>query len=1103
VFVNGETLFVRGTHPVTANSAGSFLSGIGVCGWLGRIELDTNLVVNSTDLCIIGGPIVGAGGLEFLGARNQIVNASIGPNPYTFSGLTRVLCEQLIVTADNPFHGPIVVGGGFDGLHEMRWENSVNNGLPTMTLHPNGLANLNGRNDTWSQVIFNGGHISTGAGRVSVARLIVNPTNVTALIDGNLGLASGPRTEFAVAGGSASPDLTVNAIISDGLNILGIEKSGDGEMDLDQANTYRGPTLVQAGTLGLLNNNALGATSQGTTVANGATVAFGIQADTVLEPFTIAGAGVGGTRGALVTVADVWINTDMVLSGPAAIRAEGPNSRVQVNNISGTGPLTKLGSGRLVLRGNANNTYSGDTLVSEGVLDLAKPSTIASVPGHLIIGTVASGFAVPSSRVEHRSSFTIVGSVTVNAGGLWDLNGGSEGWSIPDLQGRPPLTLNNGGSVQTGAGIFFLPIGGDIIVNPGLIGSSTISGRIGLDAGSHRISVGRRSLPLFGGPDCNLTAAISETSIVADLQKDGDGTLRLAGTNTHRGATIVTGGALQMDGVQPQSSARVFDGGRLQGTGTVGLIEFLGASATVAPGASPGILTCGDFNLGAVNRGILRIELNGTSPGAGYDQVNARGTVNLTGLILDASLGFASSLGQQFIIINNDGVDAVTGTFTGLPQDAKFYISGELFQITYTGGTGNDVVLTRLVTPHITVTTLPATEVPNYAVDFDGEDDRVNIGTNTFPAITNNFTIELWVNPTGSRTATAEANTGISDITGQRYAVFPDQGNLGYGAGHAGAGLSVGTNGVSVFEHADNHLPALLVYSNSIPGWTHLVLVYANRQPKLFVNGTLVRTGLLSTKTFVHPSANLGGSIQGLTYGNFQGQLDEVRIWNGALSQAQIQTNMNRSLTGSEPGLVVYYRCDETNGTSLADSAPASPNISGALTNGAASVLSGALPPDALNGPTVTLNGLALPGGADATVWFEWGTTTNYEHVTAAQAVGSGFRNVSFFQSLTGLTAGEYQFRAAGSNGVSTFFGLNHSFTLLHGAPLLRIETLASDQVRLLWPANAAGFTLQSNTNLNTTNWVFAPPAPAVVGTNNVVINTTEGAHKFYRLFHP
>ena len=51
---------------------------------------------------------------------------------------------------------------------------------------------------------------------------------------------------------------------------------------------------------------------------------------------------------------------------------------------------------------------------------------------------------------------------------------------------------------------------------------------------------------------------------------------------------------------------------------------------------------------------------------------------------------------------------------------ARYHSSGgERFTISYTGGTGNDVVLTRQVTPQLVVTTLPATEVPNFALDFD------------------------------------------------------------------------------------------------------------------------------------------------------------------------------------------------------------------------------------------------------------------------------------------------------------------------------------------------------------------------------------------------
>jgi len=69
---------------------------------------------------------------------------------------------------------------------------------------------------------------------------------------------------------------------------------------------------------------------------------------------------------------------------------------------------------------------------------------------------------------------------------------------------------------------------------------------------------------------------------------------------------------------------------------------------------------------------------------------------------------------------------------------------------------------------------------------------------------------------------------------------------------------------------------------------------------------------------------------------------------------------------------------------------------------------------------------------------------------------------------------------------------------------LLSIEAVTAGQVRLLWPTNAVGFTLQSNPDLNTTNWSSVPALPvSVVGTNNVALDATTSGRKFYRLFHP
>jgi hypothetical protein len=88
--------------------------------------------------------------------------------------------------------------------------------------------------------------------------------------------------------------------------------------------------------------------------------------------------------------------------------------------------------------------------------------------------------------------------------------------------------------------------------------------------------------------------------------------------------------------------------------------------------------------------------LGGTTPGEGtgfYGQLNVAGGVSLGSnvtLTLSALGGYLPNVGDTFIIINNDGADAVVGTFSGLAEGAA---SGP-FTISYIGGDGNDVVLT-------------------------------------------------------------------------------------------------------------------------------------------------------------------------------------------------------------------------------------------------------------------------------------------------------------------------------------------------------------------------------------------------------------------------
>jgi hypothetical protein len=158
-----------------------------------------------------------------------------------------------------------------------------------------------------------------------------------------------------------------------------------------------------------------------------------------------------------------------------------------------------------------------------------------------------------------------------------------------------------------------------------------------------------------------------------------------------------------------ESSAKdviVNDYAKFGGVGTVANLTVQ-ALGILAPGLSPGCLSSGNLVLS----GTYEVELAGTTVCTEYDQTDVTGTVDVTGATLDLSLlnGFSPPLNSEYIIINNDGSDAVTGEFAGLVDGASITQGDITFQINYDGGDGNDVVLT--VTGSPTAATVPDTGI--------------------------------------------------------------------------------------------------------------------------------------------------------------------------------------------------------------------------------------------------------------------------------------------------------------------------------------------------------------------------------------------------------
>ncbi|TQV89519.1 Calx-beta domain-containing protein [Aliikangiella coralliicola] len=145
----------------------------------------------------------------------------------------------------------------------------------------------------------------------------------------------------------------------------------------------------------------------------------------------------------------------------------------------------------------------------------------------------------------------------------------------------------------------------------------------------------------------------------------------------------------------------VENGGVVQGSGTIVSDVIVNSGGSLNPGQSPGCLAMN--NLDYSGGGTLTAEIGGDTACTGYDQLRVTGTVAL-GAILDLSAynSFVPVAGDSYQIIDNDGADSVTGIFTGLEEGDVLTLSGKNLSISYTGGDGNDVVLTALSDQTIT-----------------------------------------------------------------------------------------------------------------------------------------------------------------------------------------------------------------------------------------------------------------------------------------------------------------------------------------------------------------------------------------------------------------
>jgi outer membrane autotransporter protein len=660
--------FTSGPNSLTLE-AGSIITGNVVAGGIGTLALGGS--GNATfDVSQIG-----------LAAQYQGFGffQKTGSSTWTLTGTTAsttnwaINAGTLAISADNNLGGGTLAS--FNG-GTLQFNAALSSSRTFQLNAAGGTFNTNGNAVTLSGSIGGPGALTKiGAGTLTLAGNgdYLGGTNING---GTLALA----TAGALGGGTLSfnggtlqinssmtlsPPTTLNAgggtIDTKGNGLFlasaisgagGLTKNGAGVLDLAAANTYTGGTTVNAGTL-LLDSVGGSLAPTGALTVNGGT-------------FDMSQIN-GGTPGSSMTVG--------ALSGAGGIISLGTNTLITnssanttlATQITGTGGLTKQGSGILTLTGS--NTYSGATTISGGLINFASLGNFGT--GTIILNGGGVQWATGNTVDISSSRRLVLGP----AGATFDTNGNNITFATP-LGGTAAITKAGNGILTFAANNNY---SGGTTVTGGLINFTSAgnfgSGMITLNGGGLQWAAGSTAdissklAPLGAGGgsfDTNGNTITFATGLTGSggLAKQGLGTLNLTGNSTYTGGTAVLAGTLAING-SVAGNVAVGSAGTLGGNGTIaGSVINTG---TLAPGNSIGLLTVnGSYTQMAGS--TYQVEVNNTGQG---DRINVGGAAAIQGgtvQVLAAAGSYANS--TTYTILRANG--GVAGTYAGVSSNFAF-----------------------------------------------------------------------------------------------------------------------------------------------------------------------------------------------------------------------------------------------------------------------------------------------------------------------------------------------------------------------------------------------------------------------------------------------
>ncbi|MHC4306683.1 MAG: autotransporter outer membrane beta-barrel domain-containing protein, partial [Planctomycetota bacterium] len=481
----------------------------------------------------------------------------------------------------------------------------------------------------WSYLLFDaggggtfsfvdGGGISNGTGLFQeVAVSLIGTGDRIFILDAGQLLVSGSINlndtsgVQLVVGGNGQTTLA-GTIGGDGGSVLKVDP---GTLILTGANTYTGGTELFEGTLLIGGVSALGT-----------------------GPLLVTGDSGLGASGPASAANDVFLFAELTILGADNLALTG--------NIHGGGSLVMdfdADDDVLVLSGN--NTYSGGTTLTQGLLVLGSASAVGT--GAITV-TGDSGLG-PATPLTLYNAIDIADTMTLTIFGVndFELAGtiSGDGALEMDFAADDDVLTLSGNNTHTGGTV--LTRGTLLLASDTALGDVTslvtVAGDATIRSDAERvvdndISIANVSTLTFSGANSlTLNGGISGLGGSLSVDLDDGRFLRLTGDSTYTGATTVDGGELRLDGASLLSAVTVNDGGIVSGNGSMtDLTLALGGSFRVNIDGATGTADLLDLSSTATLEAGSTIvgSLTGTgyvTSGATFDILNAAGGITDNG----------------------------------------------------------------------------------------------------------------------------------------------------------------------------------------------------------------------------------------------------------------------------------------------------------------------------------------------------------------------------------------------------------------------------------------------------------------------------------------